>query len=140
MIFLFGFGMLHLPLAVPVLPVMILSSTIFWDERGNNFLCRISAKLPFFNATLHWAFRERDASVSGPSGFLLRESDPSYCLLTSRRLAAGFQLTLLCWVSYHLPVCFPSSKTFLTFLISSVAFVGLFLYSFLGALEVSQDT
>lgn len=75
---------------------------------------------------------ELDASISGPPGFLLCESHTLYCLLTSCRLAAGFQFTLLCWVSYHLPVCFPSSKTFLTFLISSVAFVGLFLYSFRG--------
>lgn len=62
-----------------------------------------------------------DASVSGSSGFLLCESDTPPCLLTSCRLAAGFQLFLLCWVSDHLSICFPSSKMFLTFLVSSVA-------------------
>lgn len=96
------------PLALLVLPVMSLlgwkvlhvwrGEIISYAEFQPNFLFSM---LPFTEL-----LGQLDASISGPSGFLLCESDTSYCLLTSCRLAAGFQLSLLCWVSYHLRLLF----------------------------------
>lgn len=62
-------------------------------ERGNNLLCRISTKLPLFNAALHWAgrgtwslhFRPSWVSAMWVTHIIL----PSYLLQTG------------CWVSVY---------------------------------------